>query len=197
MPRRPLVLVVAPDPALATGIAAHLRARAEVRSCADTLQAEPILRAEPFDVLICRDELPGEPGIMFLARHTEGTPWMRRILICSPLEPELLLHIINEVRVFRCVVAPCPDHVLHRHVDQAIEEAVSAHGRFLAAAREDHPVRLLSAWIKLLPRLALLTVLTCGGVFLVGAATLFVLYLLKSVLGIDIFADAHLSSLWR
>ena len=197
MPRRPLVLVVAPDPALATGIAAHLRTRAEIRSCADTLPAEPLLRAEPFDVLICRDELPGEPGIMVLARHTEGTPWMRRILICSPLEPELLLHIINEVRVFRCVVEPCPDHVLHRHVDQAVEEAVAAHRRFLAAAREDHPAHLLSAWVKLLPRLALLTLLTCGGVLLIGAATLFVLYLLKSCLGIDIFADAHLSSLWR
>ena len=148
-------------------------------------------------MLICRDELPGEPGIMFLARHTEGTPWMRRILICSPLEPELLLHIINDVRVFRCVVEPCPEHVLHRHVDQAVEEAVAAHRRFLAAAREEQPARILYAWTKMLPRLAPLTVLTCGGVFLVGAATLFVLYLLKSVLGIDLFSDAHLSSLWR
>ena len=186
-----------PFACIAAGIAAHLRTRAEVRSCADTLQAEQLLRAEPFDVLICRDELPGEPGIMFLARHTEGTPWMRRILICSPLEPELLLHIINDVRVFRCVVEPCPEHVLHRHVDQAVEEAVAAHRRFLAAAREEQPARILSAWTKMLPRLALLTVLTCGGVFLVGAATLFVLYLLKSVLGIDLFSDAHLSSLWR
>ena len=197
MSRLPLVLVVAPDPALAAGIAAHLRTRAEVRSCADSIQAEPLLRAESFDVLICRDELPGEPGIMFLARHTGDTPWMRRILICSPLEPELLIHIINEVRVFRCVVEPCPDHVLHRHVDQAIEEAVAAHRRFLAAAREEHPVRVLSAWTKILPRLAFLALLTCGGVFLLGAVTLFVLYLLKSCLGIDIFADAHLSSLWR
>lgn len=197
MSRRPLVLVVAPDPALAAGIAAHLRTRAEVRSCTDSLQAEPLLRADSFDVLICRDELPGEPGLMFLARHTGDTPWMRRILICAPLEPELLLHIINEVRVFRCVVEPCPEHVLLRHVDQALEEAVTSHRAFLAAAREEHPVRLVSAWVKFLPRFALLAVLTCGGVFLLGAVTLFVLYLLKSCLGIDIFADSHLSSLWR
>lgn len=192
-----IVLVLATEPELASQIAGHLGGRARVRACTDPAGAESVLRAETVDLLVCRDSLPGETGIMFLSRRVGDTPWMQRILLCPPLEPELLLHVMNEARVFRCVIEPCPPAELLRHIDRALGEADSSRTRFAAAARGERPALVVTEWIRMLPRLALLTLLTCGGVFLAGIATLFVLYLLKSIAGIDIFADAHLSSLWR
>lgn len=193
----PLVLVVAAESSLAADIGRHLGKRAEVRACSDTVAADLILRDGKVDLLVCRDTLPGETGIMFLARHVGDTPSMRRILLCPPLEPELLLHVINEARVFRCVIEPCPAHELHRHVDHALAEAVESRARLSAYIRAERPARVVNNWIRMFPRIAFLAVLTCGGVLLLGVATLLLLYLMKSFFGIDVFSDAHLSSLWK
>jgi hypothetical protein len=190
-------LVVAAESSLAANIGRHLGNRAEVRGCTDTLAADAILRDGSVDLLICRDTLPAETGIMFLARHVGDTPSMRRILLCPPLEPALLLHVINEARVFRCVIEPCPAHELYRHVDHALAEAVQSRAQLLAYIRSERPANVVNNWIRMLPRIALLAVLTCGGVLALGIATLLLLYLLKSFFGIDLISDAHLSGLWE
>jgi hypothetical protein len=108
-----------------------------------------------------------------------------------------MMHVINEARVFRCVVEPCSPDEINRHVSSALADAIAARALFLAAARAERPALLVASWILVLPRLALLTLLTCCGVFAAGLATLILLYLLKAILGIDIFSDAHLYNLWR
>jgi len=159
--------------------------------------SDALLLCGKVDLLICRDNLPRETGIMFLSSHVGDTPLMRRILLCPPLEPDLLLHVINEARVFCCVTEPCPAHELHRHIDQALDEAVRSRALMLAYTYAEQPSVVVNNWIRTFPRLALLTGLTCSGIFIAGLATLVILYLLKSYFGTDIFSDAHLSGIWR
>jgi len=159
--------------------------------------ADAILLYSKVDLLNCRDNLPRETGIMFLSRHVGDTPSMRHVLLCPPLKPDLLLHVINVARVFRCVVEPCPVRELHRHINQALAEAVQSRALMLAYTRAGQPSVVVNNCILMLPRLALLTGLTCSGIFIAGLAALILLYLLKSFFGIDIFSGAHLSGIWQ
>ena len=191
------MVVLSPEPELAENIHRSFGSGVIVYSAADITAAEQLLAANTVDVLICRDDLPGETGIMFLARYTNGKPWLKRILICAPLDSDLMLHVINEAHVFRCIVEPCSPAEINRHVAAALADALASRSLFLAAADAERPALLVASWILVLPRLAFLALLTCGGVFAAGLVTLVLLYLLKSILGIDIFSDTHLYDLWR
>ena len=193
----PTVVVLSPEPRLAAGIARHLGARATVNSAVDIPAAEKLLASDEAAVLVCRDDLPGETGIMFLARYTGGKPWLKRMLICAPLDSDVMMHVINEAHVFRCVVEPCSPDEINRHVASALADALASRSLFLAAASAERPALVFASWILVLPRLAFLTLLTCGGAFAAGLATLILLYLLKSILGIDIFSDTHLYEIGR
>ena len=189
----PKVVLVSPDKNLARDI----EPVPGLICCATAAEADRALVDGPADVIVCQDRLEGEPGIMFLARHVGDTPWTQRILICAPLEPEVFLQVINEARVLQCIIEPCDPDALRRAVRKALDEAGAARLRFEASLRAGHPAKLAILWLQALPRLAMLTLITCGGVFLAGLATLLLLYVLKSLAGIDIFPDAHLRDLWR
>ncbi len=193
----PRVVVLTASPDLVRQVENWLAARATVFSAVNTDEADEYLAKAPAEVLVCHDNLPGEPGLMFLARHTNDTPWTRRILICSPLEPGLFLHVINEARVFRCAIEPYSPSDLRRQIETALDEAVASRGVFDAARRGDRPSRLIMAWTRALPRLAMLAAVTWTGILLVGTLTLILLYTLKVFFGIDIFADGHLSDIWK
>ncbi|MEZ5413289.1 MAG: hypothetical protein R3F03_03135 [Opitutaceae bacterium] len=178
---------------------------AQVTGVTNTRDAEQNLRHHDIDVLVCRDDLPGETGIMFFTRLRDKSLWQRRILICPPLDSELALFLINETNIFRCITLPPEPAILVQTVEAALVEAKRIR-HLVSAERENERLRtvlqettrrspqgLTLQWVRSLPRLAGLALLTFGSIFALGVATLLALYLLKTLLGIDLFPGAHLS----
>jgi DNA-binding NtrC family response regulator len=166
--------------------------------------AELVLASEQVAVLVCRDDMPNESGLMFLSRHHDAPPWQRCILLCPPLDIELARHLINKTDIFRCVELPLNPAQLNQMVGEALEKSLqlmdlvdaqveNTQLRQRLRSRRRHAQDVSASWIRALPRLVMLATFTFIGVALLGAATLLILYLLKSVLGIDLFANAHLS----
>lgn len=177
----------------------------------NTAEAEAMLRLGSYGVLIVEDELPGETGLMFLARINHQYPWLRRILVCGELEADLLVFLINEANVFRCVTKPIAGETFRPLLRQALADhermrtlaASAAEGDRLRAelAAPGHRLQRLAAltrhWLVSLPQFALLAVLGAVGLFGLGVVVLLALYVLKTFLGIDLIEGAHLRDLFR
>lgn len=166
-------------------------------------EAELAMRREMGSVLVCRDDLPGETGIMFLTRYRDIVPWQRRILLCPPVDSELAMMLINETNVFRCVAMPTEDAILVQIVEAALHESARIEQLFAAETENVHLRQKLQAaqasrgpirnWLIEAPRLVSLVLITFASIFGLGVVTLLALYLIKSILGIDLIPGAHLS----
>ncbi|MBX3748934.1 MAG: hypothetical protein KF897_02445 [Opitutaceae bacterium] len=208
----PVILLLAPAGAARTALAAALARLAVLEQADSPAEAEAILRRRDVHVLVCEDDLAGgETGLMFLARTNPAFPWLQRVLVCGPLEPELLVYLINEAHVFRVLPRAATPEQVDTLLAAALAEAAGVR-RLLRAAAENERLRremssppylvrrteaLIRGWTNSLPRLLVLVVFTF--VVIVAAAVLAfaVLYLLKSVLGIDLIPGAHLRDWFR
>lgn len=202
----PVILVVATDPGERTACASILADLGDVIPVALAAEAENILRSRDVHVLVCEDELAGETGLMFLARINRQHPWMRRLMLCGPLDSELLVALINDAAVFRVITRPFAPADLRQQVTTALHEA--ARLRRLAFAeientrlktemsRPPYLARraqmIVHNWTAALPRLMTLFLLTAAGLVAAAVATFLLIYLLKSVFGIDLIPGAHL-----
>lgn len=200
----PAILVIDTAPAVTEVLTEAFAHQAEVTRVQSPAQAEHMLEAKPVSVVVCRDDLPGETGIMFYSRYQRGPLWQRRILLCPQDHSELTIFLINDTGIFRCIAQPIEPSVLVQAVEVALHD--SRRIQQLVAAEEENThlkrqlaeskpalSRQIGAWMQALPRLVTVVVLSFGGIFLLGAATLLALYLLKSLLGIDLIPGAHLS----
>jgi DNA-binding NtrC family response regulator len=203
----PAILVIDSAPATAQVLSDAFAHQAHVTRVQSTTQAEHLLATEEVSVIVCRDDLPGETGIMFYSRHQKGPLWQRRILLCPQDHSELTVFLINDTGVFRCIAQPIEPSTLVQAVEVALHDSQRIH-QLVAAAKENVALkrkladaqptlaRQMVASMQALPRLATVVVLSFAGIFLLGAATLIGLYLLKSLLGIDLIPGAHLSDAW-
>lgn len=203
----PLVLVIDHEREAFDALAHPFADKARIIHTSSIAEAEEILHAHAIRVLICRDDLPEETGIMFLARHRDIPTWQRRILMCPALDSELAVFMINEAQVFRCVTLPLEPALLVQSVEVALEESTNIEKLFGAEAENKMLREQLTAppysassvhrfsegWVRALPRMIVVTLLTFVGILVLGSATLLLLYFLKSFLGIDLIPGAHLS----
>ena len=201
----PIILVVDHEGTSTKILYENLRGRAQVLGVTDTQEAELALRRSEAAVVVCRDDLPNETGIMFLTRYRDNALWQRRILLCPPLDSDLALFLINETNIFRCVPLPAEPAILVQTVESALAESERIHRLLLAETenerlrselqRSANPSRLdvSKNWIRSMPRIAGVILVTFAGVFVLGVIVLLSLYLLKSLLGIDLIPGAHLS----
>ena len=203
----PLVLIIDHERTAFDALVEPFADQARILHAGTIAEAEEFLQAHSIRVLICRDDLPAETGIMFLARHREIPPWQRRILLCPELNSDLAVFMINEAQVFRCVTLPLEPALLVQSVEVALNE--SAHIEKLFCAEEENrklreqlsqpPYPLSSAqrfsknWVRALPRMVVVILLTFVGILVLGSGTLLLLYFLKTILGIDLIPGAHLS----
>lgn len=204
---RPTVLVIDPEDNTAAVLRAAFDLQIEVLRAQSVPQAEHLMTTVEPAVIICRDDLPQETGIMFFSRYQNGPLWQRRILICPDPESELALFLINETQIFRCLHRPLDQTVLVQSVETALHEArrirqlLTAEGENLQLRQQLDTARStpsfpLGPWWQTLPRFALIVLLSFAGIFALGVITLLALYLLKSLLGIDLIPGAHLSDVW-
>lgn len=200
----PNILVVDHDASITRIIRDNLTGRANLSAVTSFAEAELAMIRQPADIMICRDDMPGETGLMFLTRYRETLPWQKRILICPQLDSDLALTLINETNVFRCLTFPCESALLVQAVEVAMHDSIML--RRLVASRDENrdlkqklaakerttmPTFITS--LRAVPRLLTIAALTFGAIFTLGVVTLLALYLLKSLLGIDLFPHAHLS----
>lgn len=203
------ILAVDDDPHMLAALQKGLYGEYEILTAPNTAEAEPLLHKNVVKVLICDDTMPGETGIMFMARLRDQFPFMRRILLTGNIDPEILIYAVNEAGIFRYMNKP----VRLEELRKLIREGVSAYDEAYSANNALHENRKLKKelvkrenvaaenmgelsqpygyWFgMLLGGLGVLAVLFVAGVLL-----LMVLYVLKTFMGIDFFENLHLQDL--
>lgn len=168
----------------------------------NTAEAEALLRQDSYALLVIEDELPVETGLMFLARINAQHPWLRRILVCDQPDSSLLMFLINEANVFRCATKPIDPVAFramatsaladHERLRQLADSAAEGERR-----RDRTAIAPLRHWLVALPRFFLISLLAMGWIFGLGVTVLIALYLLKTLLGIDLIEGLHLIDLFR
>ncbi|MEI6491879.1 MAG: response regulator [Verrucomicrobiota bacterium] len=188
------VLILEPDEDAAAAIGAALPARLHRAFVNSIPEAEDFMNCNQPRLFLCADDMPGETGLMFLARTEQRWPGMKRVLVAADLDGELFFHAMREVRIFSYLSKPVDRGELIRTVHHALLDrgagAETSHDKSPEGPSE------MPQWLRLI-LVAVAT--TIGGlVVLVVLLSVFgVCYEAKSLAGVDVFPGWHLVDLLR
>lgn len=197
------VLLIEPDEETFRQLEQHCLDGLGVIRVTTAADGEARLSTQDFSLVICADDLPDLPGLMFLAHTIDLRPMTQRVLMCreldadlqqevlrsgslahflpKPIDPvaakNLIDHALEQSRVLRRLVA------LRQTLNNAEAELSREHGR--TAGGEGAGRTLL--WV-------IAAAITFVFVLLVGLVGV---YLAKSALGIDLLPDQHAWDLLR
>jgi len=188
------ILILEPDAAAAAAIAAALPARIPCAVVSSITEAEAFMDSSLPRLFLCADDLPGETGLMFLARTEQRWPGMKRVLMAPDLDGELFFHAMREVKIFSYLNKPVDRGELIRTVHHAVlDRRAGAEG---GQDQSGGGASELAPWLRIF---LVATAAAIGGIFVL-AIILFVfgaLYEAKSLAGVDFFPDWHLVDLLR
>lgn len=205
-PRKPGLLVIDDEKALLQYLKRVFSNRYEVLTAENVAEAEAILREHgEIKVVLCDEEMPGENGLEFLSRARSRAPRVQRILMTGHTDPETFLRAIHEGEVLCYLVKPASpeafraavEHGVAAHeksetIDKLREELADARRQLRAIPRLARNLRAIAgAYGSFLRSAVKVSILTAAIAITLGVVTLGVLYVLKSNLGIDIFANRH------
>jgi DNA-binding NtrC family response regulator len=100
------VLLVDDEPALLDAMKQGMAAEFDVETATSAAEAETLIGARRYAVLICDHMLPGEAGLDFLVRMRELHPEMRRILLTGYVNPELISRSVAVAELSACLIKP-------------------------------------------------------------------------------------------
>lgn len=100
--------------------ALHKTYEIEIAGCAS--EALETIGEGSYAVVVSDMKMPGMSGIEFLARVKEIAPDTVRILLTGQADLEVAIAAVNEGRVFRFLSKPCPQDLLCRTLDAALEQ---------------------------------------------------------------------------
>jgi DNA-binding NtrC family response regulator len=116
------VLLVDDDPALAEAIRRQLRHSGySLRTVGSAEQALAALEAEPADVLVSDEQMPGMSGVELLSEVATRWPTTVSILMTGHATAGTVISALNHGRIHRCLLKPCPAQEL----DDAIKAALA------------------------------------------------------------------------
>jgi len=206
--RKPALLVIDDEKALLNYLHRVFSSRYEVLTAENVAEAEALLREHgEIKVVLCDEEMPGERGLEFLSRTRARAPKMQRILMTGHTDPDTFLRAIHEGNVLCYLVKPVSPEAIRA----AVEHGVAEHEKCATLESLTAELESTRKQLRTIPRLArnlraisgayggfLLStlkviVVTAAVALTLGALTIGALYVLKSHLGIDIFADRHFS----
>jgi DNA-binding NtrC family response regulator len=211
-PRKPGLLVIDDEKALLRYLKRVFSTRYEVLTAENALEAETLLREHgEIKVILCDEEMPGEKGLEFLSRTRSRVPRVQRILMTGHTDPETFLRAIHESDVLCYLVKPASPEAIRAAVDRGVAEhekcesidslkaeLADAHRRLSTLPRLARNLRAIAGAYGSFLRSALkVTILTAAVAITLGVVTIGFLYVLKSQLGIDIFAERHFSDLLK
>ena len=87
-------------------------------------EAEQLLRARSFRVILSDHLMPGGNGMSLLVRVRDEFPHMQRVLVTGFMKPEMLLRSVNEAALFRYLLKPVSMGELIKTVQEAIKAPV-------------------------------------------------------------------------
>ena len=100
--------------------ALHKTYEIEIAGCAS--EALEAIGESSYAVVVSDMKMPGMSGIEFLARVKEIAPDAVRILLTGQADLEVAIAAVNEGNVFRFLSKPCPQDLLCRTLDAALEQ---------------------------------------------------------------------------
>ncbi|MEY4488184.1 MAG: hypothetical protein RIQ79_692 [Verrucomicrobiota bacterium] len=80
----------------------------EVSTATSVKDAQSLLHAQSYKVVVADHMMPGGNGLSFLVRAREEYPGMARLLLTGYMKPEMMLRAVNEAAVFRYLLKPVP-----------------------------------------------------------------------------------------
>lgn len=205
------ILAIDDDPRILKALQSGLSGEYEVLTASSTAEAELLLHKNVVKVLICDDTMPGETGIMFMARLRDQFPLMRRILLTGNIDPEVVIFAVNEAGIFRYMNKPVRLGDLKKLVREGVAAFDEAHvadkalheNRKLKKELVRHENNGVASTVALTPPRGYWAGMLLGGLavlavlFVVGVLLLLALYILKSFLGIDFFENMHFQDLFH
>jgi len=115
------VLVVDDEPQLLETMRVSLAGEFAVDTAANAADAEKLMGARSYAVIVCDHLLPGEAGLDFLVRMRERYPATRRILLTGYINPELLSRSVAVAELSACLLKPSVGDELQRAVRAAAQ----------------------------------------------------------------------------
>ena len=116
----PPVLLVDDEPQLLGAMREGLGAEFAVETAGSAAEAEMLLGARRFAIVVCDHVMPGETGLDFLVRMRELHPRTKRILLTGYMNPELLSRSIAIAELSACLIKPVKAAELAAAVRQAL-----------------------------------------------------------------------------
>jgi response regulator RpfG family c-di-GMP phosphodiesterase len=117
----PVVLLVDDEPLLLDSLSQELKEACRLYTAKSAAEADLLLAARRYDVIICDHMLPGEQGLDFLIRAMEMVPSTRRILITGYTNPEFISRSTSIAGLSACLVKP----IRASQIAGAIQAAIS------------------------------------------------------------------------
>ncbi len=171
----------------------------EVYAAPDCEHAQQILDEEDIEVIICDHGLPGENGLDFLSRVRQDYPYIQRILLTGQRDLDLAIRAINEGDVHRYLPKPADFSTVCEAINSGLEKRKEMlHQQKLSAENavmkeKMRKVPSLCRQLRALSRdagrftMKAMSIYLIGslGFFICGLGLLLVLYLIKTVAGVD------------
>lgn len=119
---RPRVICVDDEPQVLSGLSLHLRRRYDVETATSGAAALELLARQPQAAVLISDmRMPGMNGAELLAAACASHPATTRILLTGYSDMSSAVAAINNGKIFRFLVKPCPPPELLSTVDAAAE----------------------------------------------------------------------------
>jgi FixJ family two-component response regulator len=117
------VLCVDDEPRVLDGMRRTLGLHFQVATAEGGAQALALLDGpDRYAVTISDMRMPGMDGAAYLERVAEKAPDMVRLLLTGQSDLQAAIRAINHGRIFRFLTKPCDADVLHRAVEDAVEQ---------------------------------------------------------------------------
>jgi len=117
------ILCVDDEPRVLDGMRRTLGMNFEVKTAEGGAQALAMLTGpDRFAVTISDMRMPGMDGAAYLEQAAEKDPDMVRMLLTGQSDMQAAIRAINHGRIFRFLTKPCDADVLHRAVEDALEQ---------------------------------------------------------------------------
>jgi len=119
-PPRHAVLVVDDEVEIRSLLQVGLQEVFDVDCASSAEEAEPMLLSRRYDVILSDHLMGGEDGLPFLVRMSRKHPQVRRILMTSYINPELLARSTNLAGLSACLIKPVSMEGLITAIRQAL-----------------------------------------------------------------------------
>ena len=135
------ILVVDDDPTFISLVTeAFLREPYRVLSSSSAKDALELLAAQPVDVVVSDEKMPGMTGSEFLARVRKQYPETVRMILTGHASLEAAIRSINEGEIYRFFTKPCNIFDLAITIRHALQhqELIRENQKLLAVVKRQH-----------------------------------------------------------